>query len=98
MAARQVKWSLRAINDKFSIYTYWTSRNRSTAYATKLEMLFNRALSQVAKFPTSGKITDVTGVRILIILHFKIFYSVRENEVIVLAVFDTRRDPERLKL
>jgi toxin YoeB len=98
MVERQVVWSLRALNDKFSIYEYWTNRNHSITYAAKLERLFKEALSQVVDYPTSGRKTDKEDVRILTVNHFSLFYSSDDKTVFVLALFDTRRDEKNLKL
>lgn len=98
MAERQVKWSLRAINDKLVIYEYWANRNHSTAYPRRLEKLFSQIIDQVADYPKSGRKTDKDGVRVLTVNHFNLFYSFDETTVFVLTIFDTRQDEKKRKL
>ncbi len=37
MASREIRWTIRATQDKLAIYEYWTNRNKSILYAQKLE-------------------------------------------------------------
>ncbi|WP_165593569.1 hypothetical protein [Aequorivita soesokkakensis] len=44
MASREIRWTIRATQDKLAIYEYWTNRNKSILYAQKLEKLFNEVI------------------------------------------------------
>lgn len=37
---QEIRWTVRATQDKLAIFEYWTHRNKSTLYAEKLEFLF----------------------------------------------------------
>ena len=58
MAAREIRWTLRATQDKLAIYEYWTNRNKSVLYAQNLEKLFNRTMKIAAIYPSAGIKTD----------------------------------------
>ncbi|MDP2687858.1 MAG: type II toxin-antitoxin system RelE/ParE family toxin [Aequorivita sp.] len=97
MASREIRWTIKATQDKLAIYEYWTTRNKSVLYAQKLEKLFNEALKIIAIYPSAGINTELTDVRIQIIKDFKIVYRIKENVLEVLTVWDTRQNPKNLK-
>lgn len=87
MASREIRWTIKATQDKLAIYEYWTTRNKSVLYAQKLEKLFNEALKIIAIYPSSGINTELTDVRIQIIKDFKIVYRIKENILEVLTIW-----------
>ncbi|WP_459072826.1 type II toxin-antitoxin system RelE/ParE family toxin [Halocola ammonii] len=96
MVEKTVHWSLRANRDKLAIFEYWINRNRSITYAQKLERLFNEAMKLAATFPEAGTPTNTKKVRYRQIRHFKIFYQISEKSLIVLLIWDDRRDTANL--
>lgn len=97
MASREIRWTIRATQDKLAIYEYWTNRNKSILYAQKLEKLFNEVIKIAAIYPFAGIKTEVINVRIQIIKDFKIVYRIKENILEVLAIWDTRQNPKNFK-
>ncbi len=97
MASREIRWTIRAIQDKLAIYEYWTNRNKSILYAKKLENLFNEAVKVAAIYPTAGIKTAMTDVRIQIIKDYKIVYRIKEDLIEILTIWDTRQNPKNLK-
>lgn len=61
--AKRVIWSNLASNEKYDIFNYWNSRNKSKAYSKKLNALFNEAIQIIKDFPTIGRLTDIPNVR-----------------------------------
>jgi len=96
MARREVKWTLRALKDKMTIYTYWINNNKSVAYPQKLEHFFNDVLVLTASFPFSGQQTDFKDVRIQIVKHYKLVYRITDTAIEVLTLWDSRQDPKTL--
>ena len=72
MASREIRWTLKATQDKLAIYEYWTNRNKSILYAQKLERLFNEVLKIAVNYPSAGIKTESIDIRIQIIKDFKI--------------------------
>ncbi|MCG2420111.1 hypothetical protein K8089_13860 [Aequorivita sp. F47161] len=70
MASSEIRWTIRATQDKLAIYKYWTNRNKSILYAKKLENFFNEAVKVAAIYPTAGIKTAMIDVRIQIIKEF----------------------------
>jgi toxin YoeB len=97
MASREIRWTIRAIQDKLAIYEYWTNRNKSILYVKKLENLFNEAVKVAAIYPTAGIKTAMTDVRIQIIKDYKIVYRIKEDLIEILTIWDTRQNPKNLK-
>jgi hypothetical protein len=45
-----------------------------------------------------GKPTDFKDVRVSLVSHFSIFYKVGQDQIIIVGIWDNRRDPEDLHL
>jgi len=43
-----------------------------------------------------GKPTDFKDVRVSLVSHFSIFYKVLEKEIIIVGMWDNRRNPDDL--
>ena len=98
MAERKIKWTLRAIKDKLGIYQYWLNKNKSIEYPEKLERLFNEAMKLTAIYPDAGIQTEIKNVRLRIVKEYKLFYRTSDDFIEILSVWDSRRDPEKLKI
>ena len=98
MADKAVKWTLRAINDKLAIYEYWNNRNKSTAYSNKLEKLFNEAAKLLSQHPIAGPQTNYKNIRVKNLRDYQLFYQVLGDSVVVIAVWDSRRNPKKLNI
>ena len=96
--ARQVIWSLIVQNDKKEILDYWRLRNKSNAYSKKLNELFKESIRIIVDFPQIGKVTDDTKARIKIVRDYLIIYEETENQIIILTIWNSRQDNDRLKM
>ncbi len=97
MAKRKVIWSLQAKNNRIQILEYWIEHNKSKEYSKKLNVLFKEAVMFISEFPTIGKLTDDKFARIKIVRDFWIVYEIYENMIFILAIFDSRQNPVKLK-
>ena len=98
MAKRKVIWSHRARIKRYEILQYYLERNKSIIYPKKLNDRINKAIRLLVKFPDLGIKTDIEGVRGLIIDNYILFYEVTEELTIVHYIWDTRQDPDNLKI
>lgn len=98
MEKRKIIWSQRATIKLFEILDFYTNRNKSKSYSTKLYKRFAKELNLLRKQPDLGRITDVESVRGLIIEEFILFYEITEDRIIVHTVWDCRQNPEDLKI
>ena len=93
MVQKEIKWSSKAVSDKFEILDYWLKRTGSYSYSRKLDSLFDQALELVYKNPELGKRTDNTTIRIKIVSHYLLFYRVNSDTIEIVRIRDSRRKP-----
>jgi len=94
---KQVVWSPRAHKDRREILDYWVKRNKSNVYSKKLNQLIKEAIQLIRDFPHIGKQTDEPNTRIKVVRDYLIFYEETPTEIHILAIWDKRQDPDRLK-
>lgn len=96
--AKQIIWSLRAINDRKELLQYWKLHNQSITYSKKLNALFKKAVSLIASHPGIGRKTDFENVRVKLVRDYLIFYEETESQILILTIWDNRRNPEGLRV
>lgn len=94
--ARKIIWTLRSQKDRISIFSYWNTRTNTKSYSRKLNKLFIEAAELVSQYPHIGRTTNRKGIRIKSIGHFAIIYRPTAEELIILAIFDTRQNPDKV--
>ncbi|MEJ0101481.1 MAG: type II toxin-antitoxin system RelE/ParE family toxin [Bacteroidota bacterium] len=92
--AKQIIWTNRAQNDRKEILRYWQGRNQSNTYSKKLNELIKKAVKLIAAHPHIGRRTDVENVRVKLVRDYLIFYEANNEQIFILSIWDTRRDPE----
>lgn len=95
---KQIIWSIRAKDDRKNILEYWWHRNKSKTYSKKLDRLFREAITTIMDYPQIGKMTDDQKARIKIVRDYLIVYEVSEKAIYILAIWDGRRNPEKLNV
>jgi len=93
---RGIKWSLSARTSKRLILEYWAKRNGTKTYSKKLANLINTKVEHLKSFPLTGKATNIDHVRLLICSHYLIYYTINNNQILIVALFDSRQDPEMI--
>lgn len=98
MVQKQIRWTSRALYDKFDILEYWINRNKSTTFSEKLDQLFDKALNQLTYFPEQSKKTGYKNIRIKIVRSYLIYYLIEDHFITVIRIWDGKRDPKKFKL
>lgn len=93
---RQIVWGRFSQQERLQILYYWNNRNKSKAFSTKLNSLFNQGLSLVCKYPHIGKPTNKPNIRIKIVREYFLVYEIYEDKIVVLRIWDSRRNPKDL--
>jgi toxin YoeB len=93
---KTVIWTETAKNDLQNIKNFYDQRNQSNLYSKKLLKTFRDAAKLIEKFPTLSIQTDQQNIRGFAILRYIIFYEILKDTIVVLFVWDCRRDPEQL--
>ncbi|WP_371875335.1 type II toxin-antitoxin system RelE/ParE family toxin [Salinimicrobium tongyeongense] len=96
--AKQIVWSPLAVQKRSEILKFWIKKNKSDTYSKKLNKLFKEASHLISKHSGIGKPTSNGNVRFKIILHYLMFYELKNNKVYILTIWDSRQDPEKFRL
>ncbi|MEQ9289918.1 MAG: type II toxin-antitoxin system RelE/ParE family toxin [Cyclobacteriaceae bacterium] len=96
--ALKIIWSPLAQKKRKEILGYWVLHNNSNKFSIKLDSLFIAALNLISRYPLIGKPTDIENVRVKIVRDYLIFYYVGKTTVKVLTIWDSRQNPEDLKI
>ena len=99
MVEREVIWTKRALTDRTKLFDYWFEKTGSTDYPIKLNQIFSATIANLLILPESGILFDrKLSIRFTLVRYFRIYYSYTEQNVIVLAIWDTRRNPKTMDL
>lgn len=98
MAERRIVWTSKAKNQLIDILEYFNFRNKSNLYSQKLYRKIQTEIVVLILQPKVGKKTNKINVRGFLIENYYVFYEINEKHIIILSVWDTRKNPDSLKL
>ena len=94
--AKRLKWATSAKIQRQEILDYWIKRNQSKIYSRKLNKLFNECAEMILLYPEIGiKIPNI-NCRKRLIKDFYFIYTITEDQVEIVTIWDTRQNPEKL--
>lgn len=96
--AKKIIWTEKANIERKEILGYWIERNKSKTFSLKLNRLFVETLRLLADLPNIGRKTELENVRVKIVKNYLLFYEIKNSELIVLSIWDTRRNEDKLKI
>lgn len=64
--AKRIKWTKRALDEKFQILNYWKNRNKSNLYSKKLNKFFSDTVKLIQQYPNLGRETEDPKVKIFL--------------------------------
>ena len=103
MECFKIIWSKRSLNDIETIILFYESANVSTSIKTRVELLISE-VDRLAQFPFLGQkelyLEEENGdFRYVHHEHLKAIYAVHKSEsaIEIIAVFDVRQNPDKLK-
>ena len=94
MAKYKIEWSVEARIDLLDILEYYIDRNKSALYSKKLNSKINKSLKLISKNPLIGFKSQIESVRALITGDYQIIYEITNNIILIVMIWDCRRDPE----
>ena len=94
--AKRIIWTNTAKTSRQEILKYWREHNKSDGYSKKLSKLFREKVALLRIQHYIGKPTDFKNVRVSLVQNFSLFYIVSTDEIIILGIWDNRRNPEDL--
>ncbi|MBP1223545.1 type II toxin-antitoxin system RelE/ParE family toxin [Flavobacterium sp. 1355] len=95
MAVR-ITWTNTAVNQRRKILNYWNKRNKSKTYSRKLVTEITQRVKFLANNPEIYIKTAFPDIRTSTLGHYNIFYRITTKELIVIAFWDNRQNPEIL--
>ncbi len=94
--AKRIRWTISAKIGRRQILEFWHIKTGNKKYSKKISKEFNQRINTLKKYPKLGLETDSPPVRTTACGHFSIFYLDESKEIIILGIYDTRRDPEEI--
>lgn len=98
MVARRIIWTATAKLQLQEIFEYFNFRNKSKTYSLKLNRIIQSEIKSLLLQSNIGKKTDAINVRGLLIENYYVFYQINQKDIIILSVWDTRQNPNKLKI
>lgn len=94
MAKYKIDWSIEARLDLIDILDYYIIRNNSAQYSKKLNSKINSSIKLITKNPLIGLQTQIVSVRAFITGDYQIIYEIFDEFIMIIMIWDCRRDPE----
>jgi len=94
MAKYKIEWSIEARLDLLDILKFYIERNKPTAFSNKLNTKIVRSIKLIGQNPLIGLKTEIDSVRALITGDYQIIYEIHDQLIIIVMIWDCRRDPE----
>jgi plasmid stabilization system protein ParE len=98
MAKRKVVWTISAEIQLQSILDFFNNRNKNANYSRRLYKNLIKVLRTVEKNPELGIKTKIENIRGLIIDDYILFYEISETMILVLKIWDSRQNPNKLDI
>ena len=98
MVKLKIEWSSEARLDLFDILDFYIIRNGNPIYSKKLNSRINKSINLLSHNPLIGTQTDFESVRALITGDYQIIYEIFNQLILIIMVWDCRRDPEDKKI
>ncbi len=96
MAKRDVVWTETAAQQRREILRFWAIKNKSTKYPERLIKLIKSRLKIILNNPLAFKLTSHHDIRVSSIGQFSIYYLITDSQLIVVAFWDNRQDPNKV--
>jgi plasmid stabilization system protein ParE len=95
---KRIIWSANALSDRIEILDYWYQRIGNKNYSRKLDKSLKNLIRHLVKFPEMGRKLENRDERFLVKDAYQIFYAVIGDKVVILHIWDSRRNPDDLNL
>lgn len=96
--AKQVVWTVNTKSELTDILKYWVTSNNSKKFSERLNLLIERELMLISKFPEIGKSSDVKNVLVKTIQKYLLYYELIGETLFALTIRHGSRNPKTLIL
>ncbi|GEO04568.1 hypothetical protein AAE02nite_22320 [Adhaeribacter aerolatus] len=97
MAKKRIVWTKEARLDFKATLQFYNERDESSDYSRKLANEIFQIIEKLQDNFFLGRQTSDADIRVLVKGTFSIFYEIKEEEILILVIWDTRRNPDELK-
>lgn len=94
--AKRIVWSKNALIDRLQILDYWHKKIGTKTYSKKLDREIKNLIRNLRNFPEMGRKLNNTQIRFLVKDFYLIFYTLYQDEIRILHIWDSRRNPDDL--
>jgi len=96
--AFRIVWTAPAQAERKQVLAYWLKRTGSPLYSIKLDSRFRSALKLISRESLIGRPTSIQGVRVKSVGDHQLYYSIDQETILVLTLWDPRRNPKNLRI
>lgn len=95
---KRIIWTPQAKFDRYDILNYYACTGISNKILQKIDSQLRNSVRHLSVFPNFGKLYGTQNERIIYSGYYCIIYKIVDDSVQILQIWDTRRNPEDLKL
>ncbi len=92
----KIFWTETAISQRNLVFQYWNERNKSNEYSKKLKIAIKERTFLLKENPFIGKKTEYKDIRMLPLRHYSILYRIEKTQILIMAFWDNRQNPQTL--
>lgn len=98
MVKYEIIWTPRSKIDLYQIAEFYGKRNGNYNYSKKIYAKIKRSVLILRRFSGIGVKTNIYNVRNLIVGDFCLFYRINDKSILIIAIWDSKRNPNNLNL
>ena len=95
--AQKIIWSKEAQEDFLATLAFYAERNGSKMYSEKLAGEIQDAIARLESHPELGRPVLDDSIRMIRRGNFQIYYELQHEKIVILVVWNVRRNPDELK-
>jgi plasmid stabilization system protein ParE len=95
-ASIKVEWTDKAKYQLYDILEYWTNRNKSKKYPTKILNELDDKLKFIKQNPLASASTNYPNTRKCAMGYFSIVYKIETDRIFITSFWDNRQNPTKL--
>ncbi|HKJ34698.1 MAG TPA: type II toxin-antitoxin system RelE/ParE family toxin [Balneolales bacterium] len=96
--AKRIIWAPQAVADRIQILDYWYKRLGTKEYSLKLDETFKETVQLLSRFPLLGRSLENREERVFVKDYYQFFYLDKSEDIKILHLWDSRRNPKNLNI
>ncbi|RYX80024.1 type II toxin-antitoxin system RelE/ParE family toxin [bacterium] len=93
---KSIIWSPKSKRDLRAIKSFYDNRNQSSTYSNELLKRLRETAILFCKYPEIAITTDYNQIKGFIILDYILFYTIFDSHILIITIWDSRRNPDAL--